>query len=96
MVQMTASGGEPLLQAQVGQGVVDLARVYPAGKGRVVVFFQDGFFRNETMGWEMYAPAARTADAHRVVYELVRWLLRLYGAPGGEEPASTASDSSAT
>ena len=96
VVAMTASGGEPLLQAKVGQDVVDLARVYPAGKGRVVVFFQDGFFRNETLGWEMYAPAARTADAHRVIYELVRWLLRLYGAPGGEEPAPAASDSSAT
>lgn len=95
LVQVTAAGGEPLLQAQAGGGVVDLARVYPAGRGRIVVFFQDGFFRNETLGWEVYVPAARTADAHRVVYEFVRWLMRLYGAPGGQEPAAAAADSSA-
>ncbi len=85
LVQVTASGGQPLLQAQVGQAVVDLARVYPLGKGRVVAFFQDGFFRNETMGLEEHAPAARTADSHRVVYELVRWLLQLYSAPGATQ-----------
>jgi hypothetical protein len=95
VVQVTASGGEPLLQAQVGHDAADLARVYAMGKGRIVVFFQDGFFRNETMGLEEYPPGTRTADAHRVVYELTRWLLRLYGAPGGEDPPSASTNSSA-
>jgi hypothetical protein len=85
--RVTATGGEPLLQAQVGAGVVDLARIYQVGNGGVVVFFQDGCFRNETLGWQQHAPGARTADSHRIVHAMVQWLKRMHrAAPARGEP----------
>lgn len=74
LLALTASGGEPFLQAQVGTRTVDLARLYEVDGGRLVVFFQDSFFRNETMGHDMYEPGPRTADSHAVVRALVQWL----------------------
>jgi hypothetical protein len=86
--RLVATGGEPFLQARVGGEVVDLARIYPVGGGGVIVFFQDGFFRNETLGWQQHAPGPRTADSHRIVHAMVQWLKRMYGV-AAEPPGTT-------
>lgn len=78
--RVVATGGEPFLQAQLATDVVDLARLYYVGGGGVIVFFQDGGFRNETLGSQQHAPGARTADSHRIVHALVQWLKFIHGA----------------
>jgi hypothetical protein len=76
--QLTATGGEPLLQARIGNAVVDIARIYSIGKGRLIVFFQDGAFRNETLGWERQPATPLNEDSHRVVHQLVGWLRQIH------------------
>ena len=93
LLQLTASGGVPFLQARAGDCVVDLARLYSINGGRLIVFFQDSFFRAETMGVERFVPSGpRTADAHRVTRVLVEWLMKQHGAvPQREGPPSAAN-----
>jgi hypothetical protein len=76
--RIVATGGEPFIQAQLDADVVDCARIYSVGNGGVIVFFQDGFFRNETLGWQQHAPGPRTADSHRIVHAMVQWLKFMY------------------
>lgn len=80
--RIRASGGEPLLQAEVRGGVVDVARTYAVGGGTVVVFFQDGVFRNETLGWAEHVPTGRTIESFRIAYAFIDWLLERHGARG--------------
>lgn len=72
---LRATGGELLLGAQVGREVVDIARAYPVAGGTVVVFFQDGLFRNETLGWAEHIPTGKTQVAYLVAYRFVDWLM---------------------
>jgi len=72
---VTADGGTPLLQADVDGQTVDLARIYEVDGGKVILFLQDGFWRNETLGWERMVPTAAHDDAHQVEYAFIDWLM---------------------
>ena len=82
MRQLTVEGGEPLLQAEVGGEVADVAKIFSVNGGRVIVFFQDGFWRNQTLGWELQRPSTSTADAHEIEYAFIDWLIGQ--TPGGQ------------
>lgn len=74
--KVTSSSGSPFLQATLPSGdTVDLARIFEVGQGQLIVFLQDGFWRNETLGWERQPPTAATADAHQIHYKFQDWLI---------------------
>ncbi len=77
MRRVTASFGTPFLQATLpDNSTVDLARrlTLPSG-GQVIVFLQDGFWRNETLGKERQSPTPATADSHKIEYVFLDWLV---------------------
>jgi hypothetical protein len=84
LLRLSVASGEPFLQAQVGKHRVDLARLYTIGRGRLIVFFQDSFFRSESIGVERNAePSAQAQDSHRVIRALVQWLLKVHAPDVG-------------
>ncbi len=71
----TSSQGVPFLQAEVDGQTVDLARELDVEGGKLVVFLQSGFWRNETLGSERQQPTRRTADAHKIQYKMLDWMV---------------------
>jgi hypothetical protein len=75
--RVTSELGEPLLQATLPDGeVVDLARIVDLNGGKLIVFLQYGFWRNETLGMERQNPTTATADAHHIQYRFLDWLIK--------------------
>jgi hypothetical protein len=75
--RVTATAGDPFLQATLPDGsTTDLARLFNVGQGQLIVFFQDGFWRNETLGTERQLPTPATADAHQIHYRFLDWLIQ--------------------
>jgi hypothetical protein len=74
--RITSDWGEPFMTATLSDGVVvDIARWKKVGDGHLIVFIQDGFWRNETLGWERQYPSSNNADAHQVQYRFLDWLI---------------------
>lgn len=73
---VTSSTGEPFLQATLPNGdTVDLARIVDVDNGKMIVFLQDGFWHNETLGEERTQPTPAVADAHQIQYKFLDWLM---------------------
>ncbi len=74
--RVNSDWGEPFMTAALPDGhVVDVARWKKVGDGHLIVFLQDGFWRNETLGWERQYPSSNNADAHQVQYRFIDWLM---------------------
>jgi hypothetical protein len=74
--RVTSTWGDPFMTATLPDGsTVDIARIKQVGAGSLVVFVQDGFWRNETLGWERQFPSDSNADAHQVQYRFLDWLI---------------------
>jgi len=72
---VTSGLGEPFMQATVDGRTVDLARIIDVDGGKVILFLQDGFWQNETLGWERQAPTSNNEDAHQAQYRFIDWLI---------------------
>lgn len=73
---VTSDWGDPFMQATLPNGqTVDLARWKKVGDGHFIVFIQNGFWKNETLGWERQFPTASNEDAHQVQYRFLDWLI---------------------
>jgi hypothetical protein len=77
LLEITSEWGDPFITARSGGDVVDIARRKKIGDGELVVFIQDGFFRNRTLGHsETTAPTEQNADAVELQYRLLDYLKR--------------------
>ena len=77
MRRVRATFGTPFLQAELPDGTLtDVARrtQRPQG-GQIIVFLQDGFWRNETLGAERQMPTPDTQGAHHIEYRFHDWLI---------------------
>jgi hypothetical protein len=71
---VTSEWGEPLVQT-AGEPRVDIARIKRVGKGELIVFLQDGFWRNRTMGKkETQEPSQEGRPAVVFQYDLMDYL----------------------
>ncbi len=72
--QVTSDWGEPLVEVG-GSPRVDIARAKAIGKGELIVFVQDGFWRNRTMGKkETQEPHKDGHPARALLYDLMDYL----------------------
>ncbi|MBA2663953.1 MAG: hypothetical protein H0U74_16815 [Bradymonadaceae bacterium] len=75
LLDVTSSWGEPLLTASSGTVSVDIARSKLVGQGELIIFLQDGFFRNRTMGYkETEAPRAHSTASVKLQYKFLDYL----------------------
>lgn len=69
----TSSWGKPFLQADAGGDTIDVARSKKVGDGELIVFLQDDFWRNHTMGKYLRPPRDYNKDAHELQYRLMNY-----------------------
>lgn len=82
ILPITSDWGEPLLQAVHGEQTYDLARRKRVGPGELVIFVQDGFFKNQTLGTkETEEPLEGAIDAVKLQYKLIDYLKTPIAAP---------------
>lgn len=75
LLEISSEWGDPFITARSGGDVVDIARRKAIGEGELIVFVQDGFFRNRTLGYsETTPPTDQTADAIELQYRLLDYL----------------------
>lgn len=75
LLAITSKWGDPFITARSGEDDVDIARRKPMGNGELVVFVQDGFWRNRTLGYsETTPPTQHNADAVELQYRLLDYL----------------------
>lgn len=75
LLEISSEWGDPFITARNGGDVVDIARRKEIGDGELVVFIQDGFFRNRTLGSsETTPPTEQNADAIELQYRLLDYL----------------------
>jgi hypothetical protein len=72
--KLTSSWGEPFLQAEVDGAIVDLIRTKEVGKGTMIVFLQDDFVRNQTLGGWHQVPNDSNRGSHLFVDRMVDYL----------------------
>jgi hypothetical protein len=72
--ELTSSWGSPFLQAEVDGSVVDLIRIKEVSNGKLIVFLQDDFVRNQTLGGWHQAPTDSNRGSHLFVDRLVDYL----------------------
>lgn len=88
LFDVTSSWGQPFLQAKAGDKTIDLARSAEVDGGELIVFVQDGFFRNRSMGHYLRAPSDFNKDAHELQYRLLDYVK----VPQDDEPAPGDDD----
>ncbi len=75
LLAITSKWGNPFITARKGGDNVDVARHKAIGPGELVVFIQDGFWRNRTLGYsETTPPTEQNADAVQLEYRLLDYL----------------------
>lgn len=75
MLAITSKWGDPFIRARHGGETVDVARRKAVGTGELVVFIQDGFWRNRTLGYsETTPPTDQNRDAIELQYRLIDYL----------------------
>jgi hypothetical protein len=74
LLEITSEWGDPFITTFNGD-VVDIARRKAIGEGELIVFVQDGFWRNRTLGSsETTPPTQQNADAIELQYRLLDYL----------------------
>lgn len=71
---VTSSWGEPFLQASADGDTIDLARYAEVDGGELIVFVQDGFFRNRSMGEYLRSPRDYNEDNNELQYRLLDYV----------------------
>ena len=84
IIKVTTDSGEALLYAEADGERVDIARMFTVEGGTFIVFIQDGFFRNETLGWERQMPTTANIQVHQVEYRLIDWLIDRHSLNGSK------------
>ncbi|MFW5968536.1 MAG: hypothetical protein ACOCV2_13515 [Persicimonas sp.] len=75
LLEVSSEWGEPFVTAESGDGSVDVARRASVDDGELIVFVQDGFWRNRTLGdSETDEPTSENADAIELQYRLLDYL----------------------
>lgn len=74
LLETTSTWGEPFIQAKVGDKTVDIARIKRVNGAELIVFVQDEFFRNTTMGEYLTPPNANQKPAHQLQFRLQDYL----------------------
>ncbi len=70
----TSSWGKPFLQATADGETIDIARRKKFGDGELVIFIQDNFWKNQTMGKYLRPPRDYNRDAHELQYRLLEYV----------------------
>ena len=72
LVPVRTSWGEPLIQVQHDGQTYDLARRKRVQKGELILFLQDGFWKNQTLGdKETSVPSPEAINAVELQYRLI-------------------------
>jgi hypothetical protein len=72
--EITSDWGEPFVEV-VGEQRIDIARIKRIGAGELIVFLQDGFWRNRTLGRkETQEPVQEAKPAVSLQYDLLDYL----------------------
>ncbi|MFW6058126.1 MAG: hypothetical protein ACOC9W_04645, partial [Persicimonas sp.] len=75
LLEIDSEWGESFMTAQNGEASIDVARRSERGDGELIVFIQDGFWRNRTLGdSETDPPTEDNADAIELQYRLLDYL----------------------
>jgi hypothetical protein len=75
LLEITSEWGDPFIMTRHGGDVVDIARHKAIGEGELIVFVQDGFWRNRTLGTsETTPPTQQNAHAVELQYRLLDYL----------------------
>lgn len=71
---VTSEWGKPFLQAKDGSKTVDLARVKEVDGGELIIFIQDGVFRNRSQGKYLRSPRPYHLDNTELEYRLLNYV----------------------
>ncbi len=72
--EVTSDWGDPFVQADDGGAKIDVARIKEVDGGELIVFVQDGFFRNRSMGNYLRAPGDHNKGNHDLQYRLIDYV----------------------
>ena len=75
LYDVTSDWGDPLVQADAGGGkLIDIARSATVEDGELIIFVQDGFFKNRTLGPYLRAPKDYNRPAHLLQFSLLDYV----------------------